>query len=750
MINKNKNLLLVDYQLDNIQNIQQIKLDNTEIIIVIDFNNIQINDKYDDIGILVQNPLSININTIIKTLNQNVEFIDDNNYNKYLNIDFNYELDNIKINYNDTFVLLLKNFTVFGGIFYLSNTNLKCLINNENGTININQNDVGEYSFFVNYSIFSLNIKKKIVVNVLPIIKYEDLYTVYDNTMFISPIPQVYPENLNGIFSLDSDIISLPVSINSYNGSFIVQNLSMGIFVLNIKYSVNNIFLDKQINISVVPIVNYSKLFYEFKFNDIFNIDTPIINNNKYLGGTFTISDDTNSFSIDKKTGKIILNNNVSLNMQTYNLKINYHVNDFSFDIKLQVSVIPNIQYSFNELIESKLITIQKPTITSNSKITFSLADNKSNVSINKTSGSITLTNFEAGNYNISINVNYNNNNNYLLVLPIVVLPYINFDNDINIIYSDSYIINFDYFKSKGKVNIKDKNDDDYTDKIINQIKLDPGKYNFTVYYTKELITIDKKLNIVVEPKVEYKIIDKYFVNENINIEILSISHNGIFSYNGNENIDIDKNSGLISIINPKSKEYIIDYFYEYDNIKYNKNIKFSVYPLVNYEKDITFSYGDNNTINKPNVNPLGGVFSIDKQSNNKNFKINNDGTILINKNLSVGSYFIFVNYTVNRITTQAPINLTITPHINYDNDFYYDKNITSIIKPKSILNNNITFKIKNNYNNLFNINNQGEVSINNNINIGLYILEIIATVSNISTTKLINVYVSQILFIII
>ncbi len=731
---KNKNLLLVDYQLDNIQNIQQIKLDDTEMMMVIDFNSIEINNSYDNIGLLVQNPLSININNIKKIINQNVEFINEANYNTYLNIDFNYESNNININYNDSYTLLLKNFTVYGGIFYLSNNFLKCFINNENGTINISQNDVGEYIFFVNYNIFSLNIQKKITVNVLPIINYNDVYTIYDNTMYISPIPTAYPENLNGVFSVESD--NLPISINSYNGSFIIQNLSFGNYDFNIKYTVNNISFNKQIKINVLSIVTYSKLFYEFKFNEPLNIDVPVINDTKYLGGTFTINDETKTFNVNKDTGKIFVNQNVSLNTEIYNLNINYTVNNSSFDIKIQISIIPYIKYNINDLFENKSILIDKPTIKSKSKITFSLDCDKKNIFINKNTGSITLNNFEAGTFNIPINVKYNNNS-YLFHLPIVVLPYINFENDINITYADDYKINFEHFKSMGQIIIKNN------DENIDEIKLNPGKYNLDIYYTKESLTINKQLNITVAPKVEYKINDKYFVNEPIQLEVLENSHNGTFSYNDNENITIDKLSGLIVVNNPTSKEYLINYLYKYDNITYNKEIKFTVYSSILYEKDITLSFGDNNIINKPDVNPIGGVFSIDKQSNNKNFKINTDGSISINKNVGVGSYFIFVNYTINRITTQVPINLTITPHVNYNTEFYFDKNLVSTIKPNSILHNNINFKIKNNYNNLFSITNQGEIMINNNINIGLYKLEIIATISNISVTKLISIFVS-------
>lgn len=697
MTNKNKKLLLVDYRQDNIQNIQQIKHDNVDIMIVIDFDNIEINDNYDEIGVL-------------GNLDSKFEIIDNKNYNKYLNIDFNYESNNFIFNYSNSYLLLIKNFTIYGGIFYLSDYTLNCVINNETGTINVATNNVGKYIFNVNYNIFSIIITKTITLTILPIIDYNESYTIYDNITYISDVPNIYPNNFgteSNNFSIESN--NLPININN-NGSFIVQSLKKGNYEFIVNYNVNNILVKKPIKLIVESIINYNNYFYEVNYLENLIIDSPSINNQLYIGGIFSL--DNENFIIDKNIGKIFTNK--TLETKIYDINVIYSVNNYTFETKIKISVIPIIKYNFENLIEGQTINTHKPEIISSSTINFSI--DKNNVSINKKTGVITLYDYEAGIYELSIVIKYNGYV-YYLNEKITILPYINFHQN---------KLTFDYFKNKGQLYIKDTKDIE---------SLGIGKHKLIAQYTKNEQIIIKEVELDIVPNFDYKI-NKYLVTDNIEIHTEN-PYSGKFIYTKND-VVIDELTGTITISNPEVKKYQINFVYLYNDISYNETLSFSVYPSVTYQNNQIIYYHNDLNLCKPQVNPIGGDFTID----NKNFKINNNGSIIANENIELGTYDILVSYTFNNLTTEIPLTVAVIPNIKYDKEFFFDKNYINIIKPTNLLYDNVIFKIKNNFNNFFSINEQGHILISQNINIGLYQIEIDAIVKNVKTTNVINIYV--------
>ena len=124
-----KNLLLVDYQLDNLPKIHNIKLVDTIIVVIFDIltiENILIdqlkNNKLKRIGILGNKNDFININTLtnINTL-PNIEFVNEQNYFYYLNeIKFNYN-NNLVFDYLGTYKIDLQQVSILGGYFYILN-----------------------------------------------------------------------------------------------------------------------------------------------------------------------------------------------------------------------------------------------------------------------------------------------------------------------------------------------------------------------------------------------------------------------------------------------------------------------------------------------------------------------------------------------------------------------------------------------------------------------------------------------------
>ena len=119
-------LLLIDFSLDNIHNIVKnlknniyyIFIDNYDINIII--NKIkQVNIKnFNFYGLLSSklNPDEINLFLFDK--------IDNINYTKYFNFEFNYVQQYININYNENLILDKPNITFLGGIFTISSNEM--------------------------------------------------------------------------------------------------------------------------------------------------------------------------------------------------------------------------------------------------------------------------------------------------------------------------------------------------------------------------------------------------------------------------------------------------------------------------------------------------------------------------------------------------------------------------------------------------------------------------------------------------
>ena len=287
-----KNLLLIDYQLDNIQYINQVKLIDTDIIIIINsFDNILFND-YKKIGLLFSNNILFDKNDLInylKTLHDNIviENITDINYLNYINLYFDYNSNIFNLNYNESYLLSITNINLLAGFFYIYNTNLNCSINNYNGDITININQIGQYEVTVNYTIFDIVLIKKINIIIKPIIKYNQLFDIEYNNEFTSSIPEIIPSNLNGVFYLDNNDI---ISIDKITGIFKLNNkLKSNKYIQPIYYKINDLIVDINIELNILPIVRYLKNNYEVKYTDKFISDTPIINN-YYVNNLFKIN----------------------------------------------------------------------------------------------------------------------------------------------------------------------------------------------------------------------------------------------------------------------------------------------------------------------------------------------------------------------------------------------------------------------------------------------------------------------------
>jgi hypothetical protein len=746
-----KNLLLIDYQLDNIHNINQIKLSETDITVIIDdFRNVNddiFKNDYHKIGLLFSDNILFNKNDLfqyfeINFSNSIVEYVNNINYINYLDINFDYGNTSFTFNYKEACMISLKTLTIYGGIFYLGFINdISCFINNDNGNIDITSDKLGSFILTINYRIFNFNINKILNIVINPIIKYEKTYDLLCNTLYISNIPTILPNNLNGKFYLDDNSL---ITIDEYSGKFNVKKIDKGIYNQNIYYKYNDLIVETAIKLNIMNVIQYSYSYYEVKYGDYFETEIPIINNDKYKNGLFLLDDTINNLiNINKTNGILSINDKLETGIN--NLLIKYIVNNETFEIKISISIIPNIYYNIPKLTENELNIISEPTINSDTSLLFELADNNNYTTkyvlplIDKSSGKITLKNYEAGELLIYIKVIYKDNF-YIYKLFTQIEPYINFENDLFLNYGENKTLIFNYFKNLGNIDIENKVLTDNTYNITDYNE--PNYYSLLLEYTKNLITIKKSINFTICPNISYDISNNIFYNENLKINIPMISHkDGIFILNKSNREIVLNEDGSIIISNPIVNTYLIDYIYKYNNQNFIKSLQFNIIPFVEYKQDYEFIYDSEYFIEKPNYYPINGKFTINKQTNIKNININNDGYIKID-NLLVGSYFIFVNYTLNNQYVEIPINFLIKPKIEYEKSYIIDRKNLQNIKPVNISPLNGTFKIKN-YNELFSINNIGEIEVNNSINLGLYDIEIKYQIKNITTTINILIIVS-------
>ena len=209
-----QNLLFIDSEVDDLQSITKIINHNTLLVIVA-----YINDEYIIISGQEHLELSENLINKVGIISNNQDFI--NNYkNIYLSkissdytyfIDwiFNYSDDNIFSNNYDTVIITsIPNITKLGGIFeIINNPNINYNINQENGQITFNSNNISIYDIHVQYTYNTIKFLCKIQIIIKPSIEYNlNEFTLLYSEDFTSSTPIIKPKNLmnnNGIFTIN-------------------------------------------------------------------------------------------------------------------------------------------------------------------------------------------------------------------------------------------------------------------------------------------------------------------------------------------------------------------------------------------------------------------------------------------------------------------------------------------------------------------------------------------------------------------
>jgi hypothetical protein len=648
------------------------------------------------------NGSSFNIIFISNNLSDDNIFLNTNNGIIEIKNNLNIGIYNIKINYINDGILIDKiyNITVLPNFFYdLSNLNNNSLLkpilhpNNINGLflfdyknddiiidstsgiIKLNNIDIGNYLFTVNWIINEVEVSQLISFTIKPIFYYEDnnkiIYygnNIYSNKPLIEPLITDY-------------IILSDYKINN-EGILDLSFYDVGEYKIKVLLKTKNITVETYYNLYVKSSINYLNTEYICDSLTDYIINNPIVSQ---VGGIYSLLDNYNNyFSINENNGEILINGPSGI----YELKIKYTKNNAYDKCILKIIINPVFSYS-NLVINTNDILEIKPYTNEIIEGEFILLNNINGLSIHKNTGIISINKLYPNTYNILINYIKNgctkNSKFKLEVFPVLLLNQNKFT-----IYpiTDNYILLSD------NKNVKILNNTINCDDIILI-----GNYNITITLTINNMSTNIIYNYIKYPEIIY---DDFVFYGNFNEPFISSKPNnsyigGLYKLENNKFI-IDEELGIIYGNNLEVNEYELDIHLIYLSFDVIKKIRVIIKPLLKIEK-INFIYSEFK-IENINFLPFNGIFTVnDEDYNDLSFEL------LFNK-LDVGKYNIDIGYTVNNIKSIVNVPIEINKK---------KLELDLIIKDKEFDNNNDVEIICNNYSEILVYGNYENINVGNN-----------------------------------
>jgi hypothetical protein len=431
-------------------------------------------------------------------------------------------------------------------------------------------------------------------------------------------------------------------------------------------------------------------IIYDVSFNYLNNNSINTVNNNLV--------------TIDLNTGIIYFKSNI--NVGNYIYLINYIVNKIVTTSYYNLTVLPNIIYTINQLnilydtSGFSVNPIINPINSQNNGI-FTIYDYSNNYVNNNlvkidSNGKIYFSaGINIGSYAFIINYNLNFVDNQL-IYNINVLPTIKYiPNTIYLLYERLMVSMSQPPQYQQNINgyftIKDYNGDLVLNNYVNIDQsgviyfndlINVNIYKLIIYYNLNSILNYTFINLIITPNLTYynnQLNILYGAGGNSELPIVKPLY-GKFTINdisgnylvSNFLIKIQNDSGIIIVdknIPIKNYQFIITY--TLNNLSNNFNYYVSVAPYLIYtinNKSINYGITDNSVI--PIINPINGIFSLNMDISLSGLVLinSNNGQLLFKNNINVGNYIILVNYTYNLITTTINYYLTINPVLIYKN----------------------------------------------------------------------------------
>jgi photosystem II stability/assembly factor-like uncharacterized protein len=647
-----------------------------------------------------------------------------------------------------------------GGIFnfvYPLHNNLlnKININNINGQILFyNSIDVSSYYFNVSYK-YNNNISfATFNLIVKPLFIYNESSIVILNTKTgMSSIPITFPNY--GTFKIESITLQNNIIYYSISGITIDSNIGIininnyvpiGKYILNISYEYTLIYSYFTYIIQILPNLSYPNngktiIYGYLNFSEKPSID--IQNGSYFIDSIYNY----NGIFIDQSSGILRFTPNTYVNY--YPITVYFSLYTIHQEIIYNLSVLPNFYYDISNIVinYSQIYYTKKPFINPNNGTFIS------NYGIIDSSGIINLSNLSVSSYIINVNYLYNYITN-IYNINVLVKPYLLYKNNFEyVIYSVQKYSNYPiilpnnglFYIDSSNINI------DSNGMIIYNPLQNIGKYNINIYYTVNSITNKTNYQYYIIPFINY--LDSGYqikagINGKSNIPIINPLY-GKFNINYYNGITIDKSGSIIINSNTPIGIYNININYGFNDLSNNFIYNLSVTPYIYYNKKI-INYQTNSTSEIPIKNSSIGTFSLDfdinSQINISSLSIDiSSGIIYFDSLLDIGSYLFYVIYAVNSLKYSHTYYLDIIPIISY-NDININHMSSYSFLPLLInpiggifYSNNLPYFISLN-------SNTGLISINQNNEVGKYILIISYQINNMSNSYQIYININPII----
>ena len=553
-------------------------------------------------------------------------------------------------------------------------------------------------------------------------IKYKfNEYTVAYGQQFIIDPPQFTDSNITFTLSSFNDIFK----INESDGSiFIDSNVNIGIY---------NLVINKNIKLKIIIKPNITYKITSFYNNNEYSTYLPITNPYNLIG-EYCFDENYEHIYINNETGEISFSNDISAG--NYTLVIKSIINNIEQKCITTFNIYPIVKYGFDEYYCEKHdlyksdIPYAKP-----SGGMFKFNNDYSGITIDNSTGQITINKPKSGNYNLVINYKINNvsiNTNVLFyVKPIIAYEktIIAYEKSISeFIEAPSNTDTGGIYKLEQTSFNKNLSINSSTGKITIKNQIPSGLYFIKVYYTYNNYTTETISEISITPNIYYvnNRIELIFGNKYQTEKPLSDENiNGLFSLTRTyDNIHVNPNNGILYFSNGiECNDYCIDVNYNKNNV--NKIIQFfiKVKPFIqiknNDKQEINYYENLNNLILE--TNPKGGIIS-----NNLNITIENNLVKLADFEKKIGEYELKIKYIFNNTQNFITYNFKILPYI------IYNVNNINIIFKQNYISDMPTvypydgiFMLNTKNNHVFIHEKTGIISITSGLNVGVYDLVI-------------------------
>ena len=583
---------------------------------------------------------------------------------------------NIKLNYLNTFITktiniiydplneINKTFLFSEKNEYIIDLNPNIIFSLETNNINykIQSNkliltnlDVSVYKIYLLYNLN--NLKKKLIVNiqVIPHIKYNDLYNIYINEHFlISPIKNLHS---NGLFKISNNNFK----INQFGQISMIkqENINCGLQEITVDYVVNNQVNKNNFNIMINPYINYLINSLDVNYGNEFYSNKPLFSpQNELL--KFSISN-LNNITINEKSGIIFIPSNTDIGI--YDLVISYGTTNYN----ITLTVKPLLFYEKNN-IELKYLeqVVIYPSVSKFGGV-FSFINNYDGITINPEHGIISIINPDINDYELGVTYTYEN---------IIVTTKINLSINIDLKYENNNII-FEYNSPPIRIipDIKSTSGVFYgqniegfkldNDGILHIINPEVGNYIYDIKYKYNNKKVTNTINILVNPIIKYESNYNFFEYDNIKIHIDFFPLSGRLSID-NSNLEIDSYGNIINTQFLDVSSHKIKVTYNYNSVITNTYFNINIKPIV-YYSNITCEY-DTYITHEPISNQnIGFIFKYELIDNYLTID-SSTGIISGFEKLSVQKLRIKVCYSYNNNKYYASFKITIKPKFIYDN----------------------------------------------------------------------------------